>query len=448
MENPKERAGSSAWIEHNTPIHIWVVTCLQVMRGYVGVVGSNPTRSAQNFLFFRKIGKFPSKDCLINSKSTIFYNHTFYSKKSTGGVRNLKSLVSSAVNTSAKNAQKEAAVGLEEFGTPKIMVIGCGGAGCNAVNRLAKMNIAGANLAAINTDKQHLAMIDDNITKVLIGKSVTRGLGAGGYPEIGAKAAEASKGELVQLLDHVDLLFVSAGMGGGTGTGSAPIVSQMAKEQGAIVVAMVTYPFALERARMINAEAGLSRLSEHCDTVVVIDNNRLVQLVPNLPIQDAFKVADEVIARTVRGITETITQPSLINLDFADIRSVMQGKGLSLIGVGESQSVNKIQEAVEDTLNNTLLDVDIGGATGVLIHITGGPELTLGEANQIGELLTERIDPRATVIWGARVDNTFGNKVEIIAVFTGVHSPYLTGKSQAAKRSQERSGSDMGLRYV
>jgi len=166
---------------------------------------------------------------------------------------------------------------------------------------------------------------------------VTRGLGAGGYPEVGAKAAEVSKNDLVQLIDNVDMLFVSAGMGGGTGTGSAPIVAELAKNQGAIVVAIVTYPFALERSRFIAAEKGIQNLSKHSDTVVVLDNNRLVELVPNLPIQDAFKVADEVIARTVRGITETITQPSLINLDFADIRSVMTGKGVSLIAVGESK---------------------------------------------------------------------------------------------------------------
>ncbi len=359
----------------------------------------------------------------------------------------MKSLVSSAVSTHA--GQKAERENLEEFSAPKIMVIGCGGAGCNAVNRLSKMNIAGATLVAINTDKQHLAMLPDDITKVLIGKSVTRGLGAGGYPEIGAKAAEVSKNELVQLLDGVDMLFVSAGMGGGTGTGSAPVVAEIAKENGAIVVSIVTYPFSLERARMINAEAGIQKLSEQSDTVVVIDNNRLTELVPNLPIQDAFRVADEVIARTVRGITETITQPSLINLDFADIRSVMTGRGLSLIAVGESSSVNKVQEAVDDTLNNALLDVDIGGASGCLIHITGGPELTLGEANMVGELLTERIDARAQVIWGARVDPTFGNKIEIIAIFTGVKSPYITGKAATKDERARVSGrGELGLKYV
>ncbi|MDD3976047.1 MAG: cell division protein FtsZ [Candidatus ainarchaeum sp.] len=329
-----------------------------------------------------------------------------------------------------------------EFAAPKIMVIGIGGAGNNSVNRICSMGVSGAQLVAINTDRQHLGIISDDITKLLIGKSVTNGLGAGAYPEIGAKAAEVSKGALEEVLDGVDMLFITAGMGGGTGTGAAPVVAQIAKSQGAIVIAIVTYPFALERARLIKAEEGIDVMKDVCDTVVVIDNNRLVELVPNLPMQDAFKVADEVIARTVRGITETITQPSLINLDYADIRTVMGGKGLSVIAVGESQSVNKVEEVVEDTLKNALLDVDINGATGCLIHITGGTELTLGEANSVGELLTENIDANAAVIWGARIDPTFENKIEVIAIFTGVKSPFIkgskmfTGKNSGQKFSK------------
>ncbi len=335
---------------------------------------------------------------------------------------------------------------VEEFGAPKIMVIGAGGAGCNAVNRLANMGISGAQLVAVNTDKQHLAIINDELTKVLIGKSVTRGLGTGGYPEIGAKAAEVSRQSLEEILSGVDMLFLSCGMGGGTGTGAAPIIAEIAKDQGAIVIAIVTYPFALEKARLIKAEEGIETLRKVTDTVVVIDNNRLVELVPNLPIQDAFRVADEVIARTVRGITETITQPSLINLDYADVRSVMSNKGLSVIAVGESKSVDKVNEVVEDTLKNALLDVDIAGATGALIHITGGPELTLGEANSIGERLTDKIDPKAVVIWGARVDPTFENKIEIITIFTGVHSPYIKGPdSNNNKSSKNYYGRDREL---
>jgi cell division protein FtsZ len=357
----------------------------------------------------------------------------------------LKSIVEEAITKTSKVEDK-----LEEFGTPKIMVIGTGGAGCNAVNRLANMGVSGAQLVGVNTDKQHLALINDELTKILIGKSVTRGLGAGGYPEIGAKAAEVSRSALEEVLSGVDMLFISAGMGGGTGTGSAPIIAEIAKEQGAIVIAIVTYPFALEKARLIKAEEGIEELRKCTDTVVVIDNNRLVELVPNLPIQDAFKVADEVIARTVRGITETITQPSLINLDYADVRAVMSNRGLSVIAVGESKSVDKVNEVVEDTLKNALLDVDISGATGALIHITGGPELTLGEANAVGEMLTERIDPKAQVIWGARVDPTFENKMEVITIFTGVHSPYIKGpvSEQARTRESLTGKSELGIAYV
>ncbi len=357
----------------------------------------------------------------------------------------MKSLIENAV-TKAGAAKEEDK--LEDFSSPKIMVVGAGGAGCNAVNRLAGMGISGAQLVAVNTDKQHLAMINDELTKILIGRSVTRGLGAGGYPEIGEKAAEVSRNALEEVLSDVDLLFISAGMGGGTGTGSAPVIAEIAKEQGAIVVAIVTYPFALEKARLVKAEEGILKLQEVTDTVVVIDNNRLVELVPNLPIQDAFKVADEVVARTVRGITETITQPSLINLDYADVRAVMAGKGLSVIAVGESKSVDKVNEVVDDTLKNALLDVDMQGATGALIHITGGPELTLGEANAVGEMLTEQIDPRATVIWGARVDPTFENKIEVIAIFTGVTSPYI---NNAKNRPQDRNttrDSGLGIDFI
>src|SRR3989338_5859081 len=361
----------------------------------------------------------------------------------------MKSVIADALD-SRKSRQSVVDSKFEEFATPKIIAIGVGGAGCNAVNRMATMGISGAQLCAVNTDKMHLSIISDEITKVLIGKAVTRGLGAGGYPEIGAKAAEVSKEALEEVLKDSDMVFISAGMGGGTGTGAAPVIAEIAKKNGAITIAAVTYPFALERARVVKAEEGIQNLAKICDTVIVLDNNRLVALVPNLPIQDAFRVADEVIARAIRGITETITQPSLINLDFADVRSIMSGKGLSMIAVGENKSVNKVDEAVQDTLNNTLLDVDIAGAQGCLIHITGGPELTLGEANAIGEMLTERIDAKAQVIWGARVDNTFENKIEVIAIFTGVNSPYITGKQKnfgiGAKTTQRDK--DFGLKYL
>ncbi|MFH1663587.1 MAG: cell division protein FtsZ [archaeon] len=351
----------------------------------------------------------------------------------------MKSFIENALNSTPKNSEKDT-----EFLAPRIMVIGTGGAGCNTVNRVANMHVSGAQLVAVNTDKQHLSIINDELTKILIGKSVTRGLGAGGYPEIGAKAAEVSRKALEEVLNEIDLLFISAGMGGGTGTGSAPIIAEIAKAQGAIVISIVTYPFALEKARLIKAEEGLDKLTAVSDSVIIIDNNRLVELVPNLPIQDAFKVADEVTARTVRGITETITQPSLINLDFADVRSVMENRGLSVIAVGEAKSNNRVNEVVEETLKNSLLDVDISGATGCLIHITGGPELTLGEANAVGEQLTESIDPKASVIWGARIDPTFSNKIEVISIFTGISSKDIKGINFDRKNERTKTGFGLG----
>jgi cell division protein FtsZ len=331
---------------------------------------------------------------------------------------------------------------------PKILVMGIGGAGNNTVNRMARVGVAGAELIAVNTDKQHLSIVHDSIKKLLIGQSVTRGLGAGGYPEVGTKAAEVSRAALSKVMEGTDMLFLTAGMGGGTGTGASPVVADIAKEQGAIVIAMVTYPFRMERARLIKADDGIDRLRKVADTVVIIDNNRLVELVPNLPIEQAFSVADEVISRAVKGITETITTPSLINLDYADVRSIMTAGGVSVISVGESRGHSRVEEVVEDTLKNSLLDVDYTGAKGCLIHITGGPDLTLGEANEIGERLTEAIDPQATVIWGARIIPEYEGRVEVITIMTGVKSPHIRGAASEAFAREKSPKDDLGIRYL
>jgi cell division protein FtsZ len=335
---------------------------------------------------------------------------------------------------------------------PKILVIGVGGAGNNTVNRMARVNVAGAELIAVNTDKQHLSIMHDSIKKLLIGQSVTRGLGAGGYPEVGTKAAEVSRAALSKVMEGTDMLFLTAGMGGGTGTGASPVIADIAKEQGAIVIAMVTYPFRMERARLIKADDGIERLRKVADTVVIIDNNRLVELVPNLPIEQAFSVADEVISRAVKGITETITTPSLINLDYADVRSIMTAGGVSVISVGESRGHSRVEEVVEDTLKNSLLDVDYTGAKGCLIHITGGPDLTLGDANEIGERLTEAIDPQATVIWGARIIPEYEGKVEVIVIMTGVKSSHIKGPMADALSSGAKAEAELdkalGIMYL
>lgn len=323
-----------------------------------------------------------------------------------------------------------------EFPAPRIVVVGVGGAGSNTINRLAKVGIRGAELIAINTDKKHLSIVSESAKRVLIGHSITKGLGAGGYPEVGAKSAESSKSELEKLLSDVDLMFITAGMGGGTGTGAAPIIAEIAKQQGAIVVSMVTYPFELERARLKKADDGIESLRKAVDTIIVIDNNRLVELVPNVPIEQAFNIADEITARAVRGITETITTPSLINIDFADVRAIMSGGGVSMIAVGEAKGTERVKDVVKNTLHHRLLDVDYTGATGVLLHLTGGSDMTLGEANQIGELLTEMVEPTANVIWGARLDSSYEGKIEAIAIFTGIRSPYVLGKRQVRERPE------------
>uniref|UniRef100_UPI003562A22A cell division protein FtsZ n=1 Tax=Halolamina sp. TaxID=1940283 RepID=UPI003562A22A len=263
----------------------------------------------------------------------------------------------------------------DEFGSPRIVIVGAGGAGNNTINRLYNIGVDGAETIAINTDKQHLQMIEAD-TKILVGKSLTEGLGAGGDPQIGERATEMAQGTINEVMGEADLVFVTAGMGGGTGTGAAPVIANIAKEQGAIVVGMVSTPFNVERARTVKAEEGLEILREQADSIIVLDNNRLLDYVPNLPIGKAFSVMDQIIAETVKGISETITQPSLINLDYADMSTIMNQGGVAVMLVGETQDSNKTQEVVEDAMNHPLLDVDYRGASGGLVHITGGPDLT------------------------------------------------------------------------
>src|SRR3989339_141606 len=313
-------------------------------------------------------------------------------------------------------------------GQANIKVIGVGGAGNNMVGWLYKKGIKGAEIIACNTDKQHLGIIDSD-RKFLIGKSVTRGLGCGGFPEKGAEAAKESMNELKESLKGADMVFVCAGMGGGTGTGAAPVVSHLAKDTGAIVIGTVTMPFKIERARVDKAEFGLQQLRQVSDTVIVIDNNRLVQIAGNLPVQQAFAVANELISTMIRGIVETISVPSLVNLDFADVKAIMKGGGVAAIGVGVSDTASRVEEAAKGALSNPLLDIDYSGAEGALIHIEGGPDMTLDEVEKIGELVTENLDDSANVIWGARVTDEMRGKITVMTIITGVNSPWIVGKS-------------------
>lgn len=332
-----------------------------------------------------------------------------------------------------RNDKGENTVGndFEDFGLPQIKIVGCGGAGNNTINRLYNIGVDGAETIAVNTDKQHLDVIKAD-KKILVGKSLTRGLGAGGFPEIGKRAAELARSTLQEVLKDADLVFITAGMGGGTGTGTAPIVAQVAKEQGAIVVGMVSTPFKVERARMVKAEEGIADLRAAADTVIVLDNNRLLEYVPNLPLEQSFSVMDQLISETVKGISETITRPSLINLDFADVKAIMNAGGVAVMLVGETKSQDKSDNVVRTALNHPLLDVDYRGATGALVHITGGPDLTLREAENIAESLTYELDSHANVIWGARIQKDYEGKVRVLAIMTGVQSPQIMGKGQRA----------------
>ncbi len=314
-------------------------------------------------------------------------------------------------------------------GQANIFVTGIGGAGCNMCSWLHKKGIQGANIIGVNTDKQHLD-ISCADTKVLIGKDLTRGLGCGGFPEKGREAAKESIGQLKEAIKGCDMVFVAAGMGGGTGTGAAPIVAQMAQELGAIVIGAVTMPFNIERARIDKAEFGLQQLRSVSDTVIVIDNNRLVNIAGNLPIEQAFAVANELVSTMIKGIVEIIAVPSLVNLDYADVKAIMANGDVSVIGIGESDTEHRVEEAAKRALTNPLLDVSYDGASGALIHITGGNDLTLEEVNRAGELITEALDTEANVIWGARIEQNMKSKLRVMTIITGVNSPYVLGKGK------------------
>ena len=328
----------------------------------------------------------------------------------------------------------------------KIMVVGVGGAGTNCVSRLKKMGITSAETIAINTDANHLKLVEAD-KRILIGASMTKGLGAGGFPEVGAKAAESAREKLTEILKDAELVFITAGMGGGTGTGAAPIIAEIAKKQGAITVGMVTFPFALERARLDKADWGLEALSAVCDTVVIIDNNRLVKYVPNLPMNQAFAVADTLVAKAVKGIADTVMLPSLMNIDFADLRMIMGNAGTAMISIGEASGADRVNQAIQSTLEPPLLEVDYAGSKGALILINGGPQLTLGDAVKIGEGITSAFDNKAYVKWGARISPDLGDKIIVTAVVTGVTSPNVV-KHEDRKASASVAKGSIGLENI
>jgi len=332
--------------------------------------------------------------------------------------RNIKGIVSQALSgKSIEEIAKEA--------IPRIVVFGVGGAGCNIVSWMKEKGISGAKIYALNSDAKHLSITKAD-ERILLGYNICGGLGCGGFPEQGVKATEEAAEEIEKAISGSGLVFITAGLGGGTGTGGSPVIARIAKDLGALTISVVTIPFQVERARLVKAKEGLSRLVEVCDAVIVIDNNRLRRVAGNLPLTEAFGVANELIATFIKNISETIAVPSLVNLDFADLKAIMTGSGVCAIGVGEGQGDTKIEDAVERALNTQLLDIgELSKCEGALVHIEGGDDMTLEDVTKAGEIVVSRIAPNAKVSWGARVNSKMQGAVKVTVVLTGVDSPFL-----------------------
>ncbi len=331
----------------------------------------------------------------------------------------------------------------------EIKVIGVGGAGGNTISRIMQIGIVGCEAIAVNTDAQDLLYTDAD-AKVLIGKEITQGLGAGANPKVGAESAKESKEDIKKVLAGADLVFITCGLGGGTGTGAAPVIADIAKKMGVLVVAVVTLPFTMEgRQRMANAQEGLENLESAVDTLIVIPNDKLLEIVPDVSITTAFKVADEILVNAVKGMAELVTRPGLVNVDFADVRSVMTSGGLAMIGMGESDNENRAIEAVEKALTNPLLDVDVQGATGALVSVAGGPDITIRECQEIVEAVSTRLNPDAKIIWGAQVVKELGDNVRAMLVITGVKSPQIYGPQKKFSIEQRKEIEHiLGIEFV
>ena len=331
----------------------------------------------------------------------------------------------------------------------KIKVIGAGGAGNNTINRISDIGVAGAETIAVNTDAQDLLYTNAD-SKVLIGKEITHGLGAGSIPKIGEEAARESEHDIKQKILGADMVFITCGLGGGTGTGSSPVIADIAKKLGCLTVAIVTIPFAMEgQRRYENAILGLEKLENIVDTLIVIPNDKLLELAPDLPIHTAFKVADEIVTNAVKGIAELVTKAGLVNLDFADIRAVMGKGGVAMIGVGESDTENRAIEAVEKAIRNPLLDVDISGANGALINVSGGPDMTLEEAKRVVETVSEKLDENAILIWGAQISEDLENTIRTLLIVTGVSSPQIFGpKKTIAGKKRTDIENELGIEFI
>jgi len=335
--------------------------------------------------------------------------------------------------------------------TAKIKVVGVGGGGNNTLSRIHDIGVKGGEMIAVNTDAQDLLYTNAD-RKILIGKELTKGLGAGSNPSIGEEAAKESEHEIKKKLEGADMVFITCGLGGGTGTGAAPVIADIAKHLGALTIGIVTMPFTIEGAKRIeNAVLGLDKMESIVDTLIVIPNDKLLEIVPDLPLQTAFKVADEILMNAVKGTAELITKAGLVNLDFADVKTIMLNGGVSLIGVGESDSANRAEEAVEKALHNPLLDVDVSNASGALVNIIGGPNLSLDESKKIIEKVGLSLGEDARLIWGAHISPDMEKTIRVMLIVTGIQSPQISGHSRAKPTQEARNmelSEELGIRFV
>ena len=327
-------------------------------------------------------------------------------------------------------------------------MVGSGGAGNNTINRITEVGIVGVETIAVNTDAQDLIYTSAD-KKILLGKETSGGLGAGSNPKLGEESARESEADIKKSLHPADMVFITCGLGGGTGTGSAPVVGEIAKKIGALTVGVVTIPFSMEgKRRYDNAIIGLEKLEQVVDTLIVIPNDKLMELAPDLPISTAFKVADEILTNSVKGIAELITTAGLVNLDFADVRAIMKSGGVALIGVGESDSENRATEAVEKAISNPLLDADVTGANGALINVSGGTDMTLEEARKVVEIISEKLDDEAKIIWGAQINEDQQKVIKVMLIITGVNSSQILGGNTLSDRNKQEIESELGIEFV
>jgi len=348
-----------------------------------------------------------------------------------------------ALEPQVSNDDKELAKIAEQLDV-SIKIIGCGGGGSNTLNRIHEAGITGAQLCAVNTDVKHLLTINAN-RKILIGKRITRGLGAGALPEVGEAAARENENEIKDVLKGTNIVFLTAGMGGGTGTGASHYIAKLAKDAQSLVISIVTLPFKAEGdLRMENAVEGVERLRRLCDTTIVIPNDRLIQLVPNMPINAAFKVADEVLMQTIKGLTEIITKPGLVNLDYADIKTVMNEGGVAFVGMGESDDKDcndRVETAVAEALNSPLLgEIDITESKGCLIRVVGGPDMTVTQAQRAAEIVGGKIPHRSRLIWGCSIEPNLAGTIKILLIFTGSKSRLIASRGSQPVGASAASG--------